>query len=232
MKYFGNGLSELHKELNAVIRNPNNLTETKQVFLELHSKLHLSVATGTAHNEVDGLLKDLAVDEYKIMPTSKDETIAWVLWHIARIEDLTMGILVADGVQLFDSQWKKRLNAPITDTDNALSDDEIMDLSSQLNIEELIAYRNAVGQRTREIVSSLSAEDMERKVSMQRLEAIKQTGGVISHKNSIWLLDFWKKKDVSGLLLMPPTRHVMLHLNDCCKWKQHIRNNKKCFRRT
>lgn len=231
MKYFGNGLSELHKKLNAVIRNPNKLTEAKQLFFELHSKLHLSAVTGTEHNEVDSLLKDLTVDEYKIMTTSKDETIAWILWHIARIEDLTMGILVADGAQLFDNQWKKRLNVPIVDTGNALSDDEIMDLSSQLNMEELIAYRNAVGQRTHEIVASLSAEDMKRKISMQGLEAIKQTGGVTSHENSKWLLDFWGKKDVSGLLLMPPTRHVMLHLNDCCKWKQHIRNNKKCFRR-
>lgn len=231
MKYFGNGLSELHKELNEVIRNPDQLKEAKRLFFEIHSKLHLSAVTGTAHNEVDSLLKDLTVDEYKIMTTSKHETIAWVLWHIARIEDLTMGILVAGGTQLFDNQWKKRLNAPITDTGNALSDDEIIELGSQLNIEELIAYRNAVGQKTHEIVSFLSAEDMKRKVSKQGLEAIKQTGGVTSHENSIGLLDFWGKKDVSGLLLMPPTRHVMLHLNDCCKWKQHIRNNKKCFRR-
>lgn len=33
------------------------------------------------------------------MPTLKDETIAWVLWHIARIEDLIMGILVADDMK-------------------------------------------------------------------------------------------------------------------------------------
>ena len=65
------------------------------------------------------------------MPTSKDETIAWVLWHIARIEDLTMGILVAGDGQLFDTGWKRRINLPVSDTGNALSDDGIMQLSSQ-----------------------------------------------------------------------------------------------------
>ena len=70
---------------------------------------------------------------------------------------------------------------------------------------------------------------MKRKVSVQALETIKKVGGVTNHENSVWLLDFWGKKDVAGLLLMPPTRHVMLHLNDCYRWKRHIRAGKKCF---
>lgn len=105
MKYFGSGLSELHKEVNAVIRKPDKLADAKQLFFTLHSRLHLSSLSGTEMNEVDYLLKDLTPCEYSIMPTSKDETIAWVLWHIARIEDLTMGILVADGGQLFNDEW-------------------------------------------------------------------------------------------------------------------------------
>lgn len=176
------------------------------------------------------LLNDLAPHEYRIMPTSKDETIAWVLWHMARIEDLTMNILIANGNQLFDSGWKEQLNAFISDTGNALSDDGIMELSCQLNIEKLIDYRTAVGRRTRDIVTSLSADDMKRKVSVQGLESIKQSGGVTNQEESLWLLDFWGRKDIAGLLLMPPTRHIIMHLNDCCKWKRHIRENKKCFR--
>ena len=100
MKYFGDALSGLHKELNAAIRKPDQLERAKRLFLEIHSRLHLSSMTGTEKNEVDYLLNDLTPDEYSIMPTSTDETIAWVLWHIARIEDLTMGILAAGGEQL------------------------------------------------------------------------------------------------------------------------------------
>ena len=230
MKYFGNGLSELHKELNAVIRKPEKVEEAKRLFFELHSKLHLSSMTGTEKNEVDSLLNGLTPDQYRIMPTANDETIAWVLWHVARIEDLTMGILAAGVEQLFDSKWKRRLNSPVSDTGNALSDDEIVDLSRRLDIGELIAYRNAVGQRTRNIVRSLSADDMMRRVSPQALEAVKRAGGVTAQEESLWLLDYWGKKDVAGLLLMPPTRHVILHLNDCCKWKLYIRGSKRCYR--
>lgn len=230
MKYFGNGLSELHKQLNGMIRRPEKLEEAKQLFCELHAGLHLSSMADGKPNEVDRLLHDLSAHEYRIMPTAKDETIAWVLWHIARIEDLTVGILAADRGQLFDDEWQRRIDSPITDTGNALSDDEIMELSRRLHMEELLAYRNAVGRRTRDMVKSLSADDMRRKVSAQGLEEIRQTGGVTNQEDSLWLLDFWGKKDVAGILLMPPTRHVLLHFNDCCKWKVHIREGRKCFR--
>lgn len=231
MKYFGNGLSELHKQLRETIRKPHKLDETKRLFLELHSKLHLSAVTGTEENEVDKLLHDLLPCEYRIMPTSKDETIAWVLWHIARIEDLTMNILVANGGQVFNDEWKKQICSPITDTGNALTDDEIMELSRLLNTEKLLAYRSVVGQKTCDTIRALSADDLRRKVSPQGLEAIKQTGGVTGQEESCWLLDFWGSKDVARLLLIPPTRHVIMHLNDCCRWKAHIRGEKKCFRK-
>lgn len=230
MKYFGNGLSEMHKELNKIIRKPSHVEEAKQLFLELHALLHCSSMSGTNKNEVDTLFNDLSIQEYKVIPTAQDETIAWVLWHIARIEDLTMGILVARGAQVFNKDWQLRINSSITDTGNALSDEEIMTMSQHINREELLAYRNEVGKRTREIVKSLSYEDMIRRISSQDIERIKQVGGVTKEEDSLWLLDFWGKKDVAGLLLMPPTRHVMVHLNDCCKWKQHIREGKNCYR--
>ena len=192
MKYFGAGLSESHKELNRIIRKPELIEQTKELFLEIHGKLHLSVVSGNERNEVDELVGDLREDEYAIMPTAKDETIAWVLWHISRIEDLTMNILV-------------------------------IQLSKSLRIQELLEYRNEVGRKSREIIQTLSPDDIRRKIPAQRISRILEEGGITNHEDSIWLLDFWAKKDIAGILLMPPTRHVMLHLNDCCKWKLAIR---------
>ena len=230
MKYFGTGLSELHKELNIAIRKQDEIDKAKNLFLELHSRLHLSEISDTEPNEVDNLLEDLSFEEYKIMPTSKDETMAWTLWHLARIEDLTMNFLVSEKEQIFNQEWKKELNTPIDDTGNTLTDDEIMNLSRVLNVSALIAYRNAVGKRTQDIVKSLSAIDLKRKVSPQGIYKIRKTGGVTEQCDSSWLLDYWRKKDVAGILLMPPTRHAILHQNDCCTWKVHIRKGKKCFR--
>lgn len=230
MKYFGAGLSDAHKALNKIIRKEDQLEEAKTLFLDIHKKLHLSNISEGEENETDNLIGDLKEWEYAVMPTSKDETIAWVLWHTARIEDLTMGILTAGEDQIFNDTWRRNMNAPVTDTGNAMSDDEIMELSKSLRIEELLQYRSAVGTRTRQIVERLNPGDMTRKVSLKLLDKVRLEGGVTEAEESSWLLDFWGKKDVAGLLLMPPTRHVMLHLNDCCKWKEAIRTKKKFFR--
>lgn len=230
MKYLDNTLSEKHKELNKIIRKKNKTKEAKQLFLDIHARLNEARVSNTSFNEVDQLIQDLTVEEYAVMPTKNDETIAWVLWHIARIEDITMNILVAKQKQIFNEDWQTLLHCPITDTGNALNDDEIIELSHSINIQELLNYRNEVAKQTRKIVSLLTYEDMIRKVDITDIHKIKQINGVTDHENSIWLLDFWSKKDVAGLLLMPPTRHVMLHLNNCIKWKEQIRSKKFFYR--
>jgi len=230
MKYFGKGLSEQHKKLGQIIRKKEMIEQAKELFLVIHAQLNLSEISDTEKNEVDGLLNDLSKEEYAIMPTSKDETIAWVLWHITRIEDLTVNMLIAQKEQIFNAEWKKSLNVSITDTGNALTDDEIMVLSHNINIDGLLCYRNAVARNTREVVMKLKTDDMKRKVLSNDLKKIMSVGGVTEQEDSIWLLDYWGKRDVAGILLMPPSRHVMLHLNDCCKWKMHIRDKKKVYR--
>lgn len=230
MKYFGEGLSEPHKTLRQIIRRESEIERAKGLFLEIHAKLHPSQISGTERNEADALFDDLSKDEYAIMPTAKDETIAWVLWHISRIEDLTINMLVARGEQLFNKAWQERMNVSICDTGNALSDDEIMNFSKNINLNELLLYHNAVAARTRETVRNLKAGDMKRIVASVDLDRILAESGVTRQKDSIWLLDFWGKKDVAGILLMPPTRHVMLHLNDCCKWKGYFRSKTKFYR--
>ncbi len=230
MKYFGTELGEKHKELARIIRSQDKTEQAKALFLDIHACLHLSPMAGGKTNEVDRLLGDLTDREYSVMPARGDETIAWVLWHTARIEDLTVNILAAGGGQVFDAGWKSELNAPITDTGNALTEDGMMELSKSLSIAALLRYRNEVGRKTRTTVQKLSADDMKRSVPRSGLDRILREGGVAEQEDSVWLLDFWGKKDVAGILLMPATRHVILHLNDCCKWKNAIRTKNRFYR--
>ncbi|MDR0923986.1 MAG: hypothetical protein LBN31_06505 [Hungatella sp.] len=84
----------MHKALNKIIRKKDEIEQAKTHFLDLHRELHLSEVLEGEEIEVDSLPGDRKADEYAIMPTGKAETMAWVLWHIARIEDLTRGGLV------------------------------------------------------------------------------------------------------------------------------------------
>lgn len=228
MKYIDSSWSEEHKALNKIIRKKDSLDEAKEIFLHIHGVLHCKSVSNAENNTImDELLEGLEIKDYAVMPTAKDETIAWVIWHIARIEDLTMNILVNRGNQIFNEQWAKRLGTGMNDTGNAWSDDEIISFSQHVNISELIEYRNEVGKATREIVRNLMSEDMKRKPEEAGLRKIMEEGGLTEQTDSVWLLDFWGNKDVAGLLLMPPTRHVTLHLNDCFRWKEYIMKHRK-----
>jgi hypothetical protein len=228
VKYFGEALSEKHKQLGKIIRKKDTLEEAKGLFLEIHAALNMPEVSGCEANDVNTLFEDLSPREFAVIPKKGDKTIAYAVWHLARIEDMTMNILVDNSGQIFDRQWQDRLNVTITDTGNAMTDDEIMTFSKNVNTFELLAYRNAAAGRTREIVKNLmKAEDMRRKVSREGLDKIRREGGVA--KDAEWLLNYWGSKDVAGLLLRPPTRHVIMHLNDCCKWKLDIRTKKNFY---
>lgn len=220
--------SDRHKKLNQIIRKTDNYSEAIELILSLHKDLHVNMVSElNDQNLIDTLLEDIKPSEYAVMPSAKDETIAWAIWHIARIEDLTMNILVNNSTQVFNESWKEKMNISISDTGNAMTDDEIMNFSKQINSDELLKYRNEIGIKSREIIRNLHPSDMKRKILPAATTRILQEGGVTGQADSVWLLDFWEKKDVAGIILMPLTRHQTLHLNDCDKWKKMIRKKKK-----
>jgi ABC-type Fe3+/spermidine/putrescine transport system ATPase subunit len=92
--------------------------------------------------------------------------------------------------------------------------------NKDINIKSLKEYRVKVGISTKKIIESLEYNDVKTKVKPEQLEKIKQNGGVVNDPKSIWLLDFWGKKNILGLIMMPITRHQIVHLNDCFKIKE------------
>ena len=141
--------------------------------------------------------------------------LCWHFWHTYRIEDLVSNILIADVKQIFDSEFRKRMNATITDTGNALELDEALLFGKELNVTALKEYMLAVGKNTRKIIAKLSLEDLHKKASKRQLERIFEEGGLTSDKRSAWLIDYWGGLTVFEMILTPFTDHHMMHLPPC-----------------
>lgn len=219
------------KRLKEIIRNDEMFEEARALFVNMHKLVHFSEISGLkSPTLMDILFDSLHKNELAIMPTQKDVTIAWSLWHITRIEDLTINILVNESDQILNDKWLGKLKTKVTDTANAMTDDEIMDFSLNIDVDALKDYRNAVGLRTQEVMKNLTYEDMKRKIKKESLNKILNDKGVLEHPDSIWLLDFWSKKDVAGILLMPITRHQIVHINECLNIKENIRKKKNFYR--
>lgn len=210
-------------KLESIIREPECISEAINLAIQLHSIVHSSdINSSSTPTYTDEILSGLTDKHYSIMLSSDDRTIAWSIWHITRIEDLAINILVQNSNQVFNDEWRKRLNVDITDTGNAMTDEEVMLLSQSLNKEELRNYRNAVGIRTQEILRGLTGEDMKRSMLKTSLNRLLDEGGVTEHPDSIRIIDFWGKKDVAGILLMPITRHQIIHWDDNARIKNRI----------
>lgn len=206
--------------LKELISDPACFREALALCLELHALTH--EGTPSSPTLLDEVRQGLSREAFLTMPTKKDVTIAWNLWHITRIEDIVAGPLIANGAQVLDDEWMERLNARVRDTGNAMSDEEILALSEALDMEALFSYRAAVGQRTREALLRLTPADLKRRPEKESLNRVLREGGVTEQPESLWLLDFWGRKNVAGLILMPLTRHQAGHLNDCMNLKRRL----------
>ncbi len=220
----GSDWNPLQARLKELITKKECFEEMQQLLLQMHSLVHSKRVYGeSADTFMDEIWEGLTDKAFRTMPTVKDDTVAWNIWHITRIEDLTSNYLIAGREQILDQKWQERLRTKVIDTGNSMTDEEILDFSNKVDRDALYEYRNAVGGRTKETVEALEPEDMKRKVSKEGIEAIARVGGVLQHPDAAWLLDFWGRKTVAGIIQMPITRHQIVHLNDCVRLKKRIK---------
>lgn len=207
-------LNALHKELRAAFEDGEDAQVFIAKFLALHGILHSAcVAPDAPWSYEDLLLEDLEEALFRRIPEQREHSIVWILWHLSRIEDITMNMLVAQREQIFEQgAWQERIQSPFKHTCNGTGLEVTEALSAAVDIEALRQYRYAVGRATRKIVSSLTQEDFLRKPSQKQLQKILDEGAVLPV--GIGVVDYWSRRDVAGLLLMPPTRHTMVHWNE------------------
>lgn len=218
-RQFWNQQQQLLKQ---ALLHPDDHQKSIALFLSQHAMVH---ASGMAQTELatfeDEIWPGLSEQAIRSIPLKYDHSIAWVIWHIARIEDITMNQLVAGSPQILDrDEWFTRMKVSARDTGNALDGEGVAALSAAIDIEALRAYRLAVGLQTRAVVQGLQPEEMKRKVSSARLKQLLNEGIVVEAASG--LLDYWGGLTIAGLLLMPPTRHNFVHLNEALRIKQRF----------
>ena len=210
------------KYLREILSQKDKIEESKKLFLDLHSMVHSSEMSGIIEKTFeDELWEGLEEEKFRTAINEKGRTVVYGIWHSTRIEDITMNLLVHEGSQvLSEGNWKEKINSTISDTGNALNEEEILEFSKNINMQELKNYRIAVGRKTQEIVKNLTYNDMKKKFEKSQLKRILDEGAVLDVEASNWLIDFWGKKNVAGILLMPGTRHHVVHLNESFRAKK------------
>ena len=215
-KFWNEQQQTLRKALSRLADSPQAVA----LFMSQHAMIHAAEMSGSGlWSFEDEVWQGLTDEAARGIPPEFEHSIVWCFWHLTRCEDITMNLLVAGMPQLLLAKgWFERMGVPARDTGNAMRPDEIASFSNQIDIPALCGYRMAVGRRTRLIVQALESGQFKRPVDPVRLEHIREQGAVLASEQ--WLIDYWGGLTVAGLLLMPPTRHNTVHLNEALRIKK------------
>ena len=213
--------SELNKTMQTQLKKNDTFDEGIATLLELRKKLWNTILTYRKE------LKREAFDSIPFINADgyHSKTIAYSLWHVFRIEDICAHTLIAGDEQvLFAKGYQDKTGSPIITTGNELVKEEIADFSRQLDLDELYSYMSDVKKSSEKILKGISFEDMKRKVSDDRRKELESLGVVSEDESAIWLIDYWCKKDVRGLIQMPFSRHWIMHIEACERIRGKICN--------
>ena len=210
------------KRLRGLLSEGSDLQDSKFLFFKQHQPLHRSAATGSdTWSYAEEIFSDLSEEEFRELPQGEDHTLVWILWHISRIEDITMRVLIADTEQEYlHGGWVDELASPIHHTGNNAPSADMHSLTKEIAPALLLSYRDAVGRNTRELVKTLEWDHLRMKVEPNRLERLVKESAVLPEAED--LLAYWGKRKIYELLLMPPTRHLMVHLNEAWTIKKKL----------
>lgn len=211
--------SELNKVLQTQLKKESTYQDGIETLFDLREQLM---------NVLLSFEKELKREDFNAIPFINAKgyhckTIAYSMWHVFRIEDIVAHSLIYGDEQVFFSgDYQKRIGAPIITTGNELAGQQIADFSKELNIMELYSYITEVKDSTEKILRGVSYQDLKKKVSEDQKKYLTSLNVVSTDESAIWLIDYWCKKDVRGLIQMPFSRHWIMHIEASLRIKNKI----------
>jgi hypothetical protein len=160
----------------------------------------------------DAVLSGLTEEQLRRRPGGAN-SLAWLLWHTARIEDVAVNVVLADQSQVLDDgAWAAHLGVSRRDVGSGMADTDVGDLSARVQLAALRAYRGAVGARTRAVLATLGAEHLSALVDARDVARAADDGAF--GEGAAWLRTFWEGRPKGWLLSWTGAGHSYLHFGE------------------
>lgn len=128
-----------------------------------HSDL-LTDAFGRIQEIVHSVLDDIAPEALTYRPDSDANSIAWLIWHLTRVQDdHVAGVAGSEQVWTSDS-WVSRFDLPFDPSEIGYGQSSSDVAAVTADADLLRAYHDAVHAKTVAYVQNLTAEDLDRVV--------------------------------------------------------------------
>jgi len=158
----------------------------------------------------DMVYAGLSDPQLRTAPYEGQNSLIWLLWHTARWEDLIVTVL-SDSKQVFDeADWLTRMNITRSDAGTAMTSEECSAFNTQVNIDGVQAYWEAVSNRTCDAVQLLNPETLRDVVTTARLRPAFD-GGMIGSERARWV-EGWPANHTTSWFLTFLILHRAEHL--------------------
>jgi hypothetical protein len=182
----------------------------QELFLSQHARAHAAALTGTDVSNQDLILRDVTYAQMRMRPQPGLNSLAWLIWHMTRAEDIGIDVIVAERPQVFDEgSWAEQLRVSRRDLGSAMSDSEVDHFNEQIEVEALLAYRAAVGRRTLEVVANLQPEVLDEVISRDLVQRAREAGAF--GPGAEWVPRRWEGKPKAFTLTHTVLAHSYLH---------------------
>src|ERR1700741_4722970 len=109
--------------------------DARDLFLDQHAAVHSAAVGGNAMSAAERTFAGLSDEQMRVRPREDLNSLAWLMWHIARAEDVMVNRVRAGGPKLWDDDgWAKRLGAGRRDFGIGMTSSEVTELTRQIDV--------------------------------------------------------------------------------------------------
>ncbi len=126
--------------------------DARDLLLDEHGRMHAASVTGDKGTLAERTFGGLSDDQMRVRPREDLNSLAWLMWHIARAEDIFSNIILSGRDQVVDDGWLARLKISRRDFGIGMTKPEVAELTAHVDVAALRDYRDAVGRRTQEVI--------------------------------------------------------------------------------
>jgi hypothetical protein len=181
----------------------------KDLFLVQHAAVQSLAVGGNPFSAAERTLAGLSDEQMRVRPREDLNSLAWILWHVARAEDIFVNTLIAGRPQVWDDAWSKRLGVTRRDFGIGMTSAEVGELTRAIDLAAAREYRDAVGRRTREIVGAFKDSDWGGEVAASAVEQAAADGAFGSRGEQMVKVFTGRPRVavLSGIALSHPAGH-------------------------
>jgi hypothetical protein len=149
--------------------------------MEVDASMNVSEVLIDGYSRISQILNrslpGLTAEQLTYRPTDEANSIAWLAWHLTRIQDHHLSDLAGRPQAWVSEGWHERFGKPAdpADTGQRYTSEQVAEIRPS-DVQLLLDYHDAVYQRSVEYIKRLSEADLDRELNEPRWDPLPTVG--------------------------------------------------------